>query len=67
VQAFSQNPELLDHFLDEPPEWLSKIGDQEKQREYLLRQVLLPVFERFAYNKAKGSAGYLLKGAPPRA
>lgn len=61
VQAFSEDSGLLDSFLKKPPEWLQKIGDEKKQKEYLLERVLIHIFERFEYDKPEKFEGYLLR------
>jgi len=60
VQAFSENNDLMEQFIKNPPEWLKMIGDQQKQREHLQKCVLIHIFERFEYNKPKDFEGYKL-------
>jgi len=60
VQAFSENIDLMEQFIKKPPEWLKKIGDEQKQREHLQERVLIHIFERFEYNKTKDFEGYKL-------
>lgn len=60
VQAFSENSKLIEQFIKKPPEWLEKIGDEQKQREHLQERVLVHIFERFKYNKPKDFEGYKL-------
>ena len=60
IQAFSENNNLMEQFIKKPPEWLKKIGDEQKQREYLQECVLIHIFERFEYNKPKDFEGYKL-------
>jgi hypothetical protein len=60
VQAFSENNDLMEQFIKKPPEWLKKIGDEQKQREHLQECVLIHIFERFEYNKPKDFEGYKL-------
>ncbi|RMD49975.1 MAG: hypothetical protein D6830_03735 [Ignavibacteria bacterium] len=60
IQAFSENPDLIEQFIKKPPEWLKKIGDGQKQREYLQERVLIHIFERFEYDKLKDFEGYKL-------
>ena len=60
IQAFSENPDLTEQFIKKPPEWLKKIGGEQKQREYLQERVLIHIFERFEYNKPKDFEGYKL-------
>jgi hypothetical protein len=60
IQAFSENNDLMEQFIKKPPEWLKKIGDEQKQREHLQECVLIHIFERFEYNKPKDFEGYKL-------
>jgi len=50
----------MEQFIKNPPEWLKKKGDEQIQREYLQKQVLIQIFERFGYNKPKDFEGYKL-------
>lgn len=61
VQAFSENKELTDKSIQKAPEWLQKIGNEEKQRDYLQEKVLIHIFKRFEYSKPKEFEGYLLR------
>lgn len=61
VQSFSEDRKLMDRFIKTPPEWLKKIGNTEKQKEYLQERVLIHIFERFEYNKPSKFEGFLLK------
>ena len=60
IQSFSEKPELIHGFIKEPPEWLQKIGDEQKQREHLEKKALIQVFERFKYIKDSKFEGYSL-------
>jgi hypothetical protein len=60
IQSFSEIPELINSFIKEPPEWLKKIGGEQKQREYLQEKVLVQIFERFEYVKDNDFQGYSL-------
>jgi len=60
IQSFSEKPELMDSFIKEPPEWLQKIGDEQKQREHLQEKALIQIFERFEYVKDSEFQGYSL-------
>lgn len=61
IQAFSENEKLLNELLGNPPEWLKKIGDGNKQKEYLQEKVSIQIFERFMFEKHKDFEGYLSK------
>lgn len=60
IQAFSENGELMGEFIKNPPEWLQKIGDKQKQKEYLQERVRIQIFERFEYKKSTDFEGYKL-------
>lgn len=60
IQAFSENEELMEEFIKKPPEWLQKVGDEQKQREHLQERVRIQIFERFEYNEPKDFEGYKL-------
>jgi len=60
IQAFSENSNLMEEFIKKPPEWLQKIGDEQKQREHLQERVRIQIFERFEYNKPEDFEGYKL-------
>jgi len=47
VRAYSEEPELLENTLDNPPDWLTDKGNREDQKEYLKENVLVEIFERF--------------------
>jgi hypothetical protein len=61
VQAFSENPDLMDSLIKKAPEWLKNIGDEGKQREHLQERVLIHIFERFEYQISDGFEGYRMK------
>ncbi len=60
IQAFSKNEELMEEFIKKPPEWLKKIGNEQKQREHLQERVRIQIFERFEYNKPEDFEGHKL-------
>jgi len=61
VQDFSDNQDLMDEIIEKAPEWLKKIGDEEKQKEHLRERVLIHIFERFEYCKPADFEGYSLR------
>lgn len=61
IQAFAEDEKLLTKFLKDPPEWLKKIGDASKQREYLKEKALIKIFERYEIYKHEEFEGYLIK------
>jgi len=58
VQALSENQELMEEFINQPPEWLKEVGDAEKQREHLRERVRIQIFERFEFEKHEEFRGY---------
>ena len=60
IQAFSENNNLLESFMKKPSDWLQKMGDEQKQKDYLLRRVRIQIFERFEYGKSDNFEGYRL-------
>jgi hypothetical protein len=60
IQSFSENKKLMEEFVKEPPEWLQKIGDEQKQHEHLRERVRIQIFERFEYKKPEDFEGYKL-------
>lgn len=60
IQAFSQNEKLMDEFVRKPPEWLERIRDESKKRDYLSKRVLIQIIERFDFNKSREFEGYKL-------
>ncbi|WPX08074.1 hypothetical protein [Anaerocellum danielii] len=60
IQAFSENKELMEEFIKSPPEWLIRIGDEQKQREYLKKHVRIKIFEQFEFKKTDDFEGYKL-------
>ncbi len=60
IQAFSENTELLEKFIQKPPQWLQGIGNKQKQSEYLQQRVRIQIFEKLEYNKPDDFKGYKL-------
>lgn len=58
IQAFSENKKLMEEYIKKPPKWLQKVGDENKQLEYLQERVHIQIFERFEYNKSGNFEGY---------
>lgn len=63
VQAFSENQELMEEFLESPNllNGLANKGDKAHQREYLEEKVLIKVYERFEFKRHEEFEGYLIK------
>lgn len=60
VQAFSESEQLMEEFINKPPEWLSKVGDEQEQRNHLQERVRIRIVERFEYIKPDDFEGYKL-------
>jgi len=60
IKAFSKDTQLMEEFIKNPPGWLKKIGDEQKQREYLQERVHIQILERFEYSKPEHFEGYKL-------
>jgi hypothetical protein len=67
IKSFSEDKELLDKFIKEPPDWLKKEGGEDKQIEYLKATVLVHVFERYQFEKDKKFQGFIIKLSKPPA
>jgi hypothetical protein len=65
IQSFSEDSSLIDEFIRKPPEWLQKISDTEKRKNYLRERVLIHIFERLEFIKHKDFEGYKLKVTDP--
>ncbi len=50
IRAFSENPELMEEFVANPPQWLKEMGDESWRREYLKEKVLVGIRERLGYD-----------------
>jgi len=61
VQDLTTNIELMNKFIENPTDWLQKIGDEEEQKKYLQKKVLINIFEKFEYTKDIGFQGYSLR------
>ncbi len=60
IKAFSDDEQLLNEYIKNPPDWLQMKGDAKSQLEYLLTLVRIQIFERFEYIKSESFKGYKL-------
>jgi hypothetical protein len=60
ILVFSEDGGLMKKFLEIPPDWLKKIGEESEQREHLRKKVLINIYERFEFIKHKEFEGFLL-------
>lgn len=58
IQDFSSNSALLNEFTAKPPTWLKDMGDKTIQEEYLMKRVLIQIFERFRFVPHEEIKGY---------
>jgi len=63
IKSFSNsnNKNILEEMINNPPEWLKEKGGKEAQMNYLYERVLVKVFERFEFNKSDNFKGYKFK------
>ncbi|MBD2693509.1 hypothetical protein [Anabaena catenula] len=61
IQSFSENQELINDLLQNPPNWLTDLGDQIQQKEYLEEKVKIEIYEKFQFEKHQDFQGYLIK------
>ena len=61
IRAFSHDEELMNEFIEDPPQWLQKeYKTDDERREHLRGRVLIEIFERFQYEASKDFEGYIL-------
>jgi hypothetical protein len=58
VGIFTDDSDSMKKILDNPPEWLEKVGDQDSQKKYLKERVLIKIFERFEFKLAEEVKGF---------
>lgn len=61
IKAFSENFNILEKFIKNPPKWLEDIGNEVEQRKYLIQKVLVHIFERYEFTIDREFEGYLFK------
>ncbi|RUS99808.1 hypothetical protein DSM107003_03920 [Trichormus variabilis SAG 1403-4b] len=61
IQSFSENQELMNDLLQNPPTWLTDLGDKIQQKEYLEEKVKIEIYEKFQFEKHQDFEGYLIK------
>jgi len=62
IRSFSEtdDAELLQDILEEPPQWLSEKGDRDTQKLYIKGRVLINIYESFEL-KARAISGVVLR------
>jgi hypothetical protein len=61
IRAFSDDQNLINEYIEKSIEWLKKVGNEERQREYLQERALIEIFERFEYNQTQDKIGYKIQ------
>ena len=61
IRAYSEHTELLNNFIQNPPDWLDKKGNEKEQRECLKKLVLLKIYEVLEYKPNPNFEGYYFK------
>ncbi len=61
IQSFSENQELMNDFLQNPQPWLTDLGNQIQQKEYLEEKVKIEIYEKFQFEQHHNFQGYLIK------
>ncbi|WP_414755623.1 hypothetical protein [Anabaena sp. CCY 9910] len=61
VQSFSENEDLMNSILQNPPDWLTEEGDQVQQRNHLDEKVIIKIYENLEFEKHQDFKGYLIK------
>ena len=51
IQAYSENPNLIDDLMKQPPEWLSQKGNNITQKEYLEERIWIQIFEKYEHKE----------------
>jgi len=58
IKSFSENEDLMNEMLNNPPDWLLEGRDKKSQRLYLEERVLIKVQECFELKIPDGFQGY---------
>ena len=58
VRSFSEDLELLNAYLNDPPHWLDDYETREEKKKYLQTRVLIQIYERFEYKGNENILGY---------
>lgn len=61
VSEFIDGGDLMKEFLNKPPEWLKEVGEQERQKEYLMERIVIKIFERFKFIPSKNIKGIFIE------
>jgi hypothetical protein len=61
IVAFSDDEELLNSYLKDPPEWLIKKGEEVERRNHMKTLVGVQVYKKTDYHLGEKPIGYVLK------
>jgi len=60
VGVFTDDSRYMTEFLENPPDWLKKVGNLEAQKNYLKERVVIKIFERFEFKLSSEVKGFKL-------
>lgn len=61
IRAFSEHPELLKLYLENPPPWLQQIESKEERGRKLREKVFIEIWEKFQFCPHPAFEGYVVK------
>lgn len=61
IGIFTDDSNSMQKFLDNPPDWLTKIGDEESQKNHLKERVIINIFERFEFQLDNNIQGFKIE------
>lgn len=61
IKAFSEDTDLMEEFIKKPPQWLTEVGDQEKQKLHLAERILIQIYLRFNVEWSSDFKAYKLE------
>jgi len=64
IISYSENIQKTTEILEAKPDWLIKIGDETRQKEYLYEQVAIRIFEHFQIVEKENFLGYSINIIP---
>jgi hypothetical protein len=62
VEVLSENDELVNKYLSDPPDWLKEIESDKDREDYLKEKVIIQIYERFEYRVTEDMCGLILTG-----
>ena len=60
IKSFSENPSLINSFLNSNFNWLSDKGDNRQQKDYLESLVVLKIYQKFDLELSSNFEGYVI-------